>query len=227
MRKYVERLIIKNKRKSFSFDSSVSLGNIINLVVDRLVMRLRGRMKLRFIVSKNSPYLGRNVRVSGKCAFGSTITIGSFTRISGLAIEGVSLGNKVNIGAFSSIIASTTYNFLGRGIQISDNVAIGEYAYLGGAGGLTIGTNTIVGQYFSCHPENHRFSDKTKLIRLQGVTREGIHIGSNCWIGSKVTFLDGSKVGDNCVIAAGAVVTKKFGDSLMIGGVPAKILKVL
>ena len=43
--------------------------------------------------------------------------------------------------------------------------------------------------------------------------------------GTKATFLDGSSVGDDCIVAAGAVVTKNFNSGLIIGGVPAKIIK--
>ena len=104
---------------------------------------------------------------------------------------------------------------------------LGEFAYLGGAGGLEIGNDCVIGQYFSCHPENHQFEDSSKLIRLQGTTRKGIKIGNNCWIGAKVTILDGVTIGDNCVIAAGAVVTKSMPAGRLIGGVPAKVLKAI
>jgi acetyltransferase-like isoleucine patch superfamily enzyme len=114
---------------------------------------------------------------------------------------------------------------VGSHIAIGNNVGIGEFAYLGGAGGLDIGDDCIVGQYFSCHPENHCFNDPTQLIRLQGTTRQGIRIGRNCWIGSKVTILDGVTIGENCVIAAGAVVTKNMPPNSVIGGVPARVIK--
>ena len=104
-------------------------------------------------------------------------------------------------------------------------VGIGPYASLGGAGGLTIGDECIIGPYLSCHPENHNFADLDSSIRFQGVSREGIEIGKNCWIGAKVTILDGVKIGDNCVVAAGAVVTKSVSANMVLGGVPAKILK--
>ena len=64
-----------------------------------------------------------------------------------------------------------------------------------------------------------------QAIRLQGVKRTGIKIGKNCWIGAKVTILDGVTIGDGCIVAAGAVVNSSFPDNSVIGGVPARLLK--
>ena len=83
-----------------------------------------------------------------------------------------------------------------------------------------------MGQYFSCHPENHNHADLATEIRLQGVVRKGIKIGANCWIGSKVTILDNVEIGAGSIIAAGAVVNKSFPANSIIGGVPAKLLKM-
>lgn len=63
------------------------------------------------------------------------------------------------------------------------------------------------------------------MIREQGVTHKGIKIGNNCWIGAGAVFLDGAELGDGCVVAANAVVTKKFPSNSVIGGVPSKIIK--
>ena len=68
--------------------------------------------------------------------------------------------------------------------------------------------------------------DRDKPIRLQGATRKGIEIGNDCWIGSKVTILDGVKIGNHAIVAAGAVVNKNVPDYAIVGGVPAKILKM-
>ena len=113
----------------------------------------------------------------------------------------------------------------GIGLTIGDHSAFGRFTEFGAAGGIEIGKNVISGSYISFHSENHIFSDKTKLIREQGVTSKGIKLGNNIWIGAKVTFLDGSKIGDNCVVAAGAVVNGEFPNNVVIGGIPAKILK--
>ncbi|MFM8742737.1 MAG: acyltransferase [Cytophagales bacterium] len=171
--------------------------------------------------------LGKNVTFFNiaKVRWGKFVKLDDHVYISALAREGIVLGDYVSIGAFSRIIVSTSFNHIGQFIRIGNNVGIGEFAYLGGAGGLTIGADTIIGQYFSCHPENHIYENTEMLIRHQGVTRNGIHIGENCWIGSKVTILDGVQIGNGCVIAAGSVVTKSFPNKCVIGGVPATILK--
>ena len=170
---------------------------------------------------------GKGVRFFNlpKIKWGAYLKLGDYVKVSGLGKKGVQFGDLVSIGDYSRIIVSTTFQNMGSFIEIGDNVGIGEYAYLGGAGGLSIGNDCIVGQYFSCHPENHNYNDLPTKIRLQGVRRQGITIGENCWIGSKVTILDGVQIGAGSIIAAGAVVTKSFPANSIIGGVPAKLIK--
>lgn len=218
---------IRKKNPSFAFDEKVNTGILFQLVLRKVIQRVRG---FRFILSGNMPnklFLGRNVRLSyvSNISFGKWVQLEDHVQISGLCKAKVTLGNNVKIGAYSQVIASTSFNNIGEYIRIGNNVGIGEFAYLGGGGGLEIGDDCIIGQYLSCHPENHNYDDPTQLIRLQGVSRQGIKIGANCWIGAKVTILDGVTIGANCVIAAGAVVTKNMPPNSVIAGVPAKVLK--
>ena len=160
-----------------------------------------------------------------KIKWGKFLRLGNQVYVSALSKNGIHFGNNVSIGAFSRVIVSTSLNDIGDKIVIGNNVGIGEFAYLGGAGGLEIGDECIVGQYLSCHPENHNYENINLSIRYQGVSRKGIKIGKNCWIGSKVTILDGVSIGNGSIIAAGSVVTKSFSENSIIGGVPAKLLK--
>lgn len=227
--KRIAQQLIRARNPHFSFDRELSSWMLIQFIGIQLLALARGWKVLFQFKLPNNILLGRNVRFY----YASTITWGKFLKLgdnvclSGLGKKGIVLGNNVGIGAYSRVIISTSINQLGEYIRIGNNVGIGEFAYLGGAGGLTIGNDCIIGQYFSCHPENHHFSDPTTPIRLQGTSRKGIVIGKNCWIGSKVSILDGVKIGDNCVIAAGSVVTKSVPDNVLIGGVPAKIINQL
>lgn len=227
IKKLLEKAIGKIKNKKFKFDENLTSLVLLSMILNNLIQLFRGLKLLLYFKIPNLLFLGKGVIFFNiyNINLGKSVKLGDFVYLSALGKNPLILSNNVSVGAFSRIITSTTFNNLGSGIIIGNNVGIGEFAYIGGAGGLEIGDDTIVGQYFSTHPENHIFTSKEVLIRNQPTTRNGIKIGSNCWIGSKVTILDGVSVGNRCVIAAGAVVTKTFGDNLLIGGVPAKIIK--
>ncbi len=218
---------VKKRNPNFTIDESVSSVFIFSFICSLLIKILRGMTLIIFGRNPKGMMMSTGVKMinQSKIRWGRYLKIGRNVTLSGLGKEGLILGNNVSIGDYSSLIVATTLQDVGKGIVIGNNVGLGEFAYLGGAGGLSIDDDCIIGQYFSCHPENHIYHDENKLIRLQGVSRKGIVIGKNCWIGSKVTVLDGVVIGDGCVVAAGSVVTKSFPDNSIIGGVPAKILK--
>jgi acetyltransferase-like isoleucine patch superfamily enzyme len=223
----IERYIRRTKNSSFLFDKKITSSVIISFSFSKLIALLRSYKIILNTKGRKKVFLGKSVQFFNikNIVFGNNVNIGDFVKLYALGCHPLDIGDNVNIGSFSQIIISTTFNDLGEYIKIGDNVGVGEFSYLGGAGSLEIGNDTIIGQYFSVHPENHNYANKHLLIREQGVNRKGVKIGSNCWIGSKVTVLDGVIMGDNCIIAAGAVVTRSFASNSVIGGVPAKFLK--
>lgn len=219
--------LIRKRNPSFRFDPSLGAGAILQFSFSQFISILRGATLLFRLRNPKWMVQGRGVQFFylSNIKWGHYLKLGDFVYLGGLGKTGISFGNNVGIGAFSRLVVATSFNQIGQFINIGNNVGIGEYAYLGGAGGLSIGDDCIIGQYFSCHPENHVSNNLEMLIRLQGVSRKGINIGQNCWIGSKVTVLDGVNIGDGCIVAAGAVVTKSFPANMVIGGVPAKQIK--
>lgn len=226
MKKIIEK-IIRQRNSRFSFDEALTTRMLFSFAIDYLTDAVRGFKRIFFGLKPQLVFFGRNINLfnASQIYFGRYVKVGSYTTLSALGKEGIFIGNNSGIGAFSRIIVSTSLNDIGNFIRIGNNVGIGEYAYLGGAGGLTIGDDCIIGQYLSCHPENHNYENTLELIRHQGISRKGIVIGRNCWIGSKVTILDGVIIGNNCVIAAGAVVTQSMPPHSVIGGVPARVIK--
>ena len=226
MKKLFEK-IIQLRNPNFKFDEGLNDYALFQFLWNQAWSMLRGLKLILLGKNPKAALLGRGVRFfnAPKINFGKFLKLGNHVYISALSKNGVTFGNNVGIGDFSRIIVSTSLNQVGDYIKIGDNVGIGEFAYRGGAGGLEIGNECIVGQYLSCHPENHVYDDINVSIRHQGVTRKGIKIGNNCWIGSKVTILDGVEIGDGSIIAAGAVVNKSFPANSIIGGVPAKLIK--
>ena len=78
-----------------------------------------------------------------------------------------------------------------------------------------------VGLYTATHPIS-------PTQRATGVEfAKPITIGDNCWIGGMAVINPGVTLGNNVVVASGAVVTKSFGSNLVIGGNPARIIKTI
>ena len=227
LKRTLEKYIQETKTKDFKFDNNLSSAVLFSFFLQKIVSLLKGLKFYHFSKRGKFLFFGTSVKLFNRnnMQFGNNINIQDYVKLSALGKDKLLLGNNVNIGSFSQVIISTSFNNLGEFIRIGNNVGIGEFSYIGGGGGTTIGDDTIIGQYFSTHPENHNFLDSNFLIREQGVTRKGIVIGRNCWIGSKVAILDGVTIGNNCVVAAGSVVTKSFDNGLVIGGVPAKVIK--
>ena len=76
------------------------------------------------------------------------------------------------------------------------------------------------------YTQNHKFEDADKFIIDQGYKEEqNVLIGDDVWIGRRVMIMPGSRIGNGCVVAAGAIVTKNIPDYAVVGGVPAKIIK--
>lgn len=213
---------LKKLGKNYQIDNSIPNAYFIYQVFSRLTMSFRG-----LIILHKKVFLGSNTKILNKKNFsiGKNTTIENNVILDGFSKNKIVIGYNVKIGSYSKLLSTSHMSKYGIGMVIGNNSAFGDFTHFGAPGGIVIGNDVIAGSYVSFHSENHIFSDISMLIREQGVTSKGITIGNNVWIGAKVTFLDGSKVGDNCVVAAGAVVNGEFPNNVVIGGVPAKILK--
>ena len=221
------RLVVDTVAKRFKGDGyqlapDLPASYLVGLAFRRAVALARGLMRLRASV-----FVGPGVvlRAKGHLQIGRGSTLQDGVAIDALSREGVVIGKRVNIGPHTRIQGSGVISNLGRGLVIGNDSGIGAFSFIGCGGGVRIGANVIMGQHVSFHPETHVFAALDRPIRVQGVTRTGISIGDDCWVGAKVTFLDGARVGSGVVIAAGSVVRGEVPDNVVIGGVPARILK--
>jgi hypothetical protein len=99
---------------------------------------------------------------------------------------------------------------------------LSPWCYLDGRNGIIIGENTWIGPRVSIISMDHDLYDFSKYVQ-----ERPIKIGKNCWIGTGAIILSNVELGDHTIVAAGAVVTKSFPANVMVGGVPAKVIKQL
>lgn len=112
---------------------------------------------------------------------------------------------------------------IGNDIKIGDNSGLGVNCHIRGP--LTIGNDVMMGPNVRIITHSHNFERTDIPMREQKGTITPVHIGDDVWIGANVIILPGVSIGKGVVIGAGSVVTKNFPDYVVIGGVPAKILK--
>lgn len=109
----------------------------------------------------------------------------------------------------------------GRNTRVEENVFINAGCQFQDQGGITIGEGSLIGHNVVLATLNHEIDPARRQICVPAP----IKIGKNVWIGSNSTILPGVSIGDNSLIAAGAVVTKDVAENTIVGGVPAKFIK--
>ena len=110
-------------------------------------------------------------------------------------------------------------------VIIGDHTRIGLHNTI--IGPVRIGNHVNLAQAITVTALNHNFSDPGKRIDQQGVSTQPVSIGDDVWIGASAVVLPGVTIGNHCVVAAGAVVTKDVPDKSVVAGIPAKIIKKL
>lgn len=109
----------------------------------------------------------------------------------------------------------------GRNTKIGKNVFINSGCTFLDLGGITIEDDVLIAPKVNLLSEGHPISSDSRHSLAPGA----IHIKKNVWIGANATILPGVTIGENAIIAAGAVVNKDIPDNVIAGGVPAKIIK--
>lgn len=108
---------------------------------------------------------------------------------------------------------------------LHDNIVLGENIFINAHGGVEIGSGTITGPEVMIFSVNHIYDCPDALPFSDDIIKKKVVIGENCWIGGRVFIAPGVELGEGCVVAGGAVVTKSFPPLSVIGGSPAKLLK--
>lgn len=178
----------------------------------------------RFKTCNGRLFVGRHADIlfPRYISVGRNVYIGDYTFMNGLSREGIRLGDNVRIREHVWLQVTSTLDNLGKGLVVGDNTYIGPRCVIGAAGGMTIGCHVLIGAAVDLLAENHVFSNADRLINEQGVTRKGIVIEDDVWIGNRAIVLDGVWVGRGAVIGAGAVVTKNVPPYAIVVGNPAR-----
>jgi acetyltransferase-like isoleucine patch superfamily enzyme len=161
------------------------------------------------------------VLANSDCHIDRTVTIGR-----GVEIH-VSDGGVLNIGA-SVTIKPNCIIVVKRGrLDIGPRVFLGWGTVVCANQKVSIGDDCLIAEYVTIRDQNHGTTPGEIPFNQQEMKSKEIAIGKNVWIGAKATILAGASVGANSVVAAHAVVTREVETGVVVGGVPARLMRRL
>ena len=128
-----------------------------------------------------------------------------------------------SLGVYSVIESFACINNAVGDVMIGNHTRIGLHNTI--IGPVEIGSHVNLAQGITVTALNHNFDDTQKRIDEQGVSTIPVTIEDDVWIGANAVILPGVTIGNHCVVAAGAVVTKDVPPHSLVAGVPAKVIK--
>lgn len=143
------------------------------------------------------------------------------------------IDNELRTNVYKQLINTTGAAHFGMGLKFDYgiHISVGNNFYcnydciLIDVCPITFGDNCMLGPNVQIYTATHPLDEKLRNSGLE--YGKPISFGNSVWIGGGVIVLPGVTIGNNVVIAAGSVVTKSFGDNVLIGGNPAKVLKAI
>lgn len=170
-----------------------------------------------------SKYLISRIHKSAELAIGKGTTIARDYSLRAYTVLDLDENSKLEIGERSKIC-------YGAKIQCYPNATIrlGKHCYINEKTTIRSEQKVTIGDYCGIS-WNVTIMDTDRHYILENQRKKEkakpIVIGNHCWIGCNVTLLKGVTLGDNCIVAAGSVVTKSFPANSLIGGNPAHLIK--
>jgi maltose O-acetyltransferase len=125
-------------------------------------------------------------------------------------------------------IYSTARIYGGRHVALGDRVTINDFVHIWGTGGVVIGDDSMIAAHSAIVTGTHDIEAVRKGYKYRDtMSLRPVVIGKNVWIGTSATILPGVTIGDDAVVAAGAVVTKDVPPRTLVAGVPARSIRLL
>jgi acetyltransferase-like isoleucine patch superfamily enzyme len=159
------------------------------------------KLRHRHVVTEGFVFLGRRVELYARPGYGRLV-----------------LGRWVHVGDENRLRAHEGT------LRVGDKCVFGRDNTVNCYLDVEFGAATIVADWVYVCDFDHRFEDVHVPIKDQGIVKTPVRIGPDCWLGTKVSVLRGSVVGEGCVLAAHTVVRGEIPPFSVVGGIPGRVI---
>jgi len=177
---------------------------MLNLKYARLALRW-ARLKLRW---------GKRLQTDGLCFIGPGVTLE------------IGRDAVLRLGRWSWIGHDTKIRAHEGVVEIGAKTVLGQECTISSFQSVRIGRECILADRVMLIDFDHGVVEVERPIRLQGIYKRDVEVGNNCWIGYGACILRGATIGDNCIVGTSTVVTKDVPSNAVVGGVPARLLRM-
>jgi acetyltransferase-like isoleucine patch superfamily enzyme len=188
---------------------------LFRFLVSRRMLTLKyGRLLLRYLRRRFLTIAGWRWRTSGMLFLGRRLELQIGRR------------GEIRFGRFVWIGDGTKIRCHEGVVEIGDKTVLGQECTISAYQRVRIGEQCVIADRAMFIDFDHGVIEVERPIRQQGIYKRDVIVGSNVWIGYNACLLRGVRVGDNAIIGSNSVVTKDVPANAVVGGVPAKVIRM-
>jgi acetyltransferase-like isoleucine patch superfamily enzyme len=164
--------------------------------------------------------LVRKARLRGRLSTDGIALIGP-----GVILQ-VKPGARIELGRWSWLGHGTKIRCHEGVVSIGAKTVLGQECTISAYQHVSIGRECVIADRVMLIDFDHGMVEVDRPIRLQGIYKRDVRVGNNVWIGYGACILRGVTIGDNAVIGTNSVVTHDVPANAVVGGVPAKLIRM-
>lgn len=188
---------------------------VLRFVIGNRMLRPRyARLLWRWLWRRFLTPAGWRWRTDGMVFFGRRITLQ------------IAPGAELRFGRFCWIGDGTKIRCHQGVVEIGPKTVMGQECTISAYQRVRIGAECVIADRAMFIDFDHGVVEAERPIRAQGIYKRDVVVGSNVWIGYNASILRGVQVGDNSVVGTNAVVTRDVPANAVVGGVPARIIRM-
>jgi acetyltransferase-like isoleucine patch superfamily enzyme len=158
--------------------------------------------------------------------------LGARLKLDGIAFIGprvvlqVGKGAQIELGRWSWLGHGTKIRCHEGRVSVGAKTVMGQECTISAFQHVKIGRECVIADRVMFIDFDHGVVEVERPIRLQGIYKRDVNVGNNVWIGYGACILRGVTIGDNAIVGTNAVVTKDVPANAVVGGLPAKIIRM-
>jgi acetyltransferase-like isoleucine patch superfamily enzyme len=191
-----------------------------------LVTLLRFMRRHRMLNAKYARLIVRLLRRRYLTPYGRRLELEGIAFIGPKVVLQIGPAARVHLGRWSWLGHGTKVRCHEGVVSIGAKTVMGQECTISAYQHVSIGRECVIADRVMLIDFDHGMVEVDRPIRHQGIYKRDVRVGNNVWIGYGACILRGVTIGDNAVIGTSAVVTKDVPANAVVGGVPARIIRM-